>query len=165
MLDEAQPILSIGNAWMPVKDTDWSLWKKLLNEGELIIKADTIEELAAKLSMPELAATITAYNDNAANGVDPDFGRTENLQPIANGLFYAVKTIPYCSWSTGGPMANENMEVLDEQGTVIPGLYVAGEGAGHALVAGKTPISGMYLGMDATFGIDAADHAAAYALK
>ena len=165
MLDEAQPILSQGNAWMSVKDKDWSLWNRLLNKGELIIKADTIEELAERLSMPELAGTVETYNANAAVGTDPEFGRTENLQPIENGPFYAVKTIPYCSWATGGPMANENMEVLTEQGTVIPGLYVAGEGAGHALVAGKTPISGMYLGMDATFGIDAADHAAAFALN
>ena len=115
--------------------------------------------------MPEHAGTLETYNANAAAGTDPEFGRTENLQPIENGPFYAVKTIPYCSWATGGPMANENMEVLTEQGTVIPGLYVAGEGAGHALVAGKTPISGMYLGMAATFGIDAADHAAAFALN
>lgn len=162
MLEE-QPILSQGNAWMSVKDKDWSLWKSLLEEGELIVKADTAQELGEMLSMPELAGTLEAYNASAAAGEDPDFGRTEKLVPFENGPFYAVKTIPYCSWATGGPMANENMEVLREDGSVIPGLYVAGEGAGHALVAGKPPISGMYLGMDATFGIDAADHAAAYA--
>ena len=114
--------------------------------------------------MPELTATINTYNSYAADGTDPDFGRTEKLQALENGPFYAIKTISSCSWATGGPMANENMEVLNEEGAVISGLYVAGEGAGHALVAGKTPISGLYLGMDATFGIDAADHAAAYAL-
>ena len=165
MLDEAQPILSQGNAWMAVKDKDWVLWDRLLEEGELIIKVDTLEELAERLDMPELKATVDTYNTNASADTDPDFGRTEKLQPLDQGPFYAIKTIPYCSWSTGGPMANENMEVLNEAGETIPGLYVAGEGAGHALVAGKTPISGMYLGMDATFGIDAADHAAAYALN
>ena len=115
--------------------------------------------------MPGLVETVATYNTYAADGLDADFGRTENLQALENGPFYAIRTIPYCSWSTGGPMANENMEVLADSGAAVPGLYVAGEGAGHALVAGKTPISGMYLGMDATFGIDAADHAAEYALK
>ena len=165
MLDASQPILSQGNAWMSVKDKEWALWNRLLAEDNLIIKADSVEELAGRLNMPGLVETVANYNAYAADGLDADFGRTENLQALENGPFYAIRTIPYCSWSTGGPMANENMEVLDDSGAVIPGLYVAGEGAGHALVAGKTPISGMYLGMDATFGIDAADHAAEYALK
>lgn len=164
MLDQENPILSCGNAWMPTKDADWAIWNDLLASGDLIVKAETLDELAGLLNMPMLGDTVTAYNTSVANGRDEAFGRTDNLVALENGPFYAIKTIPYCGWASGGPMANENMEVLSEDGTAIPGLYVAGEGAGHTLVAGKTPISGMYLGMSATFGIDAADHAAAYAM-
>lgn len=165
MLDHEDPILSCGNAWMPTKDAEWSVWNEQLGRGELIVKADTVESLADVLNMPALIETITAYNRYVADGVDADFGRTDNLQALENGPFYAIRTIPYCGWASGGPMANENMEVLDTTGAVIPGLYVAGEGAGHALVAGGTPISGMYLGMSATFGIDAGENAAGFSLK
>lgn len=137
----------------------------VISSGISIIPDTSLADLAAQLGMTDLVDTVNQYNEYVTGGTDKEFGRTDKLQAFETGPFYAVKTIPYCSWSTGGPMANENMEVLGEDGAVIPGLYVAGEGAGHALVAGKTPISGMYLGRDATFGIDAADHAAEFAIN
>ena len=165
MIDRETPILSQGNAWMSTKDTEYALFDELTEQGELIVKADSIEELAEKTGLSGLPATVESYNEGAADGKDEQFGRTEKLEPLTDGPFYAIRTIPYCGWAAGGPMANENMEVLREDGSVIPGLYVAGEGAGFTLVSGKTPISGMYLGMASTFGIDAAVHAAEFAQK
>ena len=69
--------------------------ESLIEKG-LAWKADTVEELAEKVGLPVDAfkATIAAYNDGCANGNDP-FGRTKQEVAMANGPFYAVKTVPY----------------------------------------------------------------------
>jgi len=52
--------------------------KELLDAG-IMIKADTIEEIAKKTGYPEktLTDTLETYNQHCASGVDPDFGRGE----------------------------------------------------------------------------------------
>ena len=54
--------------------------QEMVDQG-LVKKADTLEELAALTGLPadELVRTVTAYNENAAAGVDPEFGRGEAL--------------------------------------------------------------------------------------
>ena len=162
MLDQANPVLNAGNSWQTTADSDWAIWNEMVEAGELIVKADTIEELAEKIGAPELAATVTAYNGYAVAGKDEEFGRTQNLLAFEEGPFYAIKTIPYAGRSAGGVLANEKLEVLTAEGTVIPGLYVAGETVGFAVISGEASVSGMYLGMAATYGVGAADSAAAY---
>ena len=144
-IKEDAPLLSAGNAWMPTADKEGELYQELASEGSLIVEADSLEELGEKFSI--------------------SLDALEGKEGFEEGPFVGIKTMAYCSWATGGPLANEKMEVLTEDGFVIPGLYVCGEGAGHGLVAGRTPISGMYLGMCATFGLDAAEGAASYALE
>ena len=97
-----------------------------------------------------------------AAGTDAEFGRTANLVAFEEGPFYAIKTIPYAGRSAGGVLANDKLEVLTAEGQVIPGLYVAGETVGFAVISGEASVSGMYLGMAATYGVGAADSAAAY---
>lgn len=106
-------------------------------------RADSLEELAAKIDVPPaaLVATVNRWNDGLPRGEDPDFlrhrtlaakGSTENPDPIDKAPFYAVRTLPaelVCTHA--GLEIDEAAAVLDERGDVIPGLFAAGEaGAG-----------------------------------
>ena len=94
MLIPDAKVFSTG-AWGSVKEEFDPYMESLIEKG-LAWKADTVEELAEKVGLPVDAfkATIAAYNDGCANGNDP-FGRTKQEVAMANGPFYAVKTVPY----------------------------------------------------------------------
>ena len=94
----------------------------------VILKADTIEELAEQMGVDAatLADTFNHYNEMASAGVDEDFGRTVNLAPVQTPPFYAAKIIPVTCDSAGGLVVNTAAEVLNWAGDAIPGLYAAG---------------------------------------
>jgi succinate dehydrogenase/fumarate reductase flavoprotein subunit/uncharacterized protein with FMN-binding domain len=166
MLNREKPLLSAGNSWTPTPDRDWAIFNRMVQEGALIYKADTIEELAGKIGVDAAAfkSTIARYNGYAVAGRDEEFGRTNNLIVFDTGPFYALKTIPYAGRSAGGPVADAKMQVLNTRGVVIPGLYIAGEIIGFSAISGEASVSGMYLGEAVTFGNAAALSAARYAL-
>ena len=142
MLIPDAKVFSTG-AWGSVKEEFDPYVESLIEKG-LAWKADTIEELAEKVGLPVDAfkATIAAYNDGCANGNDP-FGRTKQEVAMANGPFYAVKTVPYVMITCGGPMMTKDCEVLNSDGLVIEGVYMAGEIVGMANVGGRNSIGGM----------------------
>lgn len=116
----------------------WSQDNMAEVEKGWIIQADTIEELAEKIAAePEvgnrmdpavLAATIAQYNQYAADGVDPDFGRpAAGLQPVATPPFYAMKLLPGSASTSGGPRRNGKCQVMHVNGNPIPHLYSCGE--------------------------------------
>jgi succinate dehydrogenase/fumarate reductase flavoprotein subunit len=57
----------------------------------IIMKADTVEELAKKIGVDPtaLAETVTTYNQYCKDGVDPDFGRGEPLYSTFGGIVNA----------------------------------------------------------------------------
>lgn len=97
----------------------------------VVIKADTLEELAEKTGMNAeiLKNTIANFNTYAETGVDLEFGRSAASMTAfaAEGPYYAIETIPGILNTQGGPRRNENAEVLDHKGNPIPHLYSAGE--------------------------------------
>ena len=160
MLIPDAKVFSTG-AWGSVKEEFDPYMESLIEKG-LAWKADTIEELAEKVGLPVDAfkATIAAYNDGCANGNDP-FGRTKQEVAMANGPFYAVKTVPYVMITCGGPMMTKNCEVLNSDGLVIEGVYMAGEIVGMANVGGRNSIGGMGHGNCLVWGKKAAEVIAA----
>ena len=134
------------------------------------VTAGSIEELAEKIGVPaeNLAATVEAYNAAVEAGGTDEFGRlydgtktTYNLavNKIEGDTYYAVPLHALCVMTLGGITANENMQVLDENGTPIPGLYAAGEVVGGIwgkFVSGGTGVMGPIV-----FGKIAARHAMA----
>lgn len=132
------------------------------------VTAGSIEELAEKIGVPaeNLAATVEAYNAAVEAGGTDEFGRlydgtktTYNLavNKIEGDTYYAVPLHALCVMTLGGITANENMQVLDENGTPIPGLYAAGEVVGGIwgkFVSGGTGVMGPIV-----FGKIAARHA------
>lgn len=106
----------------------------------IIVKANTIAELATKMKMPNLAATVDAYNRLCASGRDTQFNKpAEFLDKIGNGPYYCVVMASYTYGSCGGLDINERFEVLNTSGKVIDGLYAVGTDAMGVLFTEKKP--------------------------
>ena len=129
----------------------------------VVVKAASLESLAEKIGVPVdgLTATIERFNGFAETGVDEDFRRGESaydryyadpkvkpnpsLAPIDQGPFYAVKIVPGDLGTKGGIVTDERARALRPDGTVIDGLYAAGNCS--SAVMGHT-----YAGPGATIG-------------
>jgi 3-oxosteroid 1-dehydrogenase len=128
-----------------------------------VFRAPTLAELAPHLGVDAegLAKTVTRFNEFAETGRDTDFGRGDsaydhyygdprnrpnpNLAPLAQPPFYAVKIVPGDLGTKGGMRTDAHARVLRPDGTVIPGLYAAGNAS--AAVMGRS-----YAGAGATIG-------------
>ena len=129
----------------------------------VIKKSSTLSGLAAEIDVPaeELEATVERFNEFAAAGVDQDFHRGESaydkyysdprvspnpsLHVIDKAPFYAVKIVAGDLGTKGGLVTDERARVLRSDGSVVPGLYAAGNAS--AAVMGYT-----YAGPGATIG-------------
>lgn len=144
---------------------------------EVLVKADTIEELAKKIGVDAkgLAETVRKNNEYARSGKDADFKRGESyydryygdsktspnpcIAPIAQGPFYAIPIHPGDIGTKGGVLTDVNGQALDKSGAPIPGLYVIGNSAA-SVMGSKYPGAGATLGPAMTFGYLAAKHIA-----
>lgn len=76
-------------------------------------------------------ASIERYNKLAKDGYDADFGKkASRMFALENGPFHADKfecalLLVIC----GGLESDEDCHTFDENGNIIPGLYVAGKNA------------------------------------
>ena len=136
--------------------------------GEHVMySGNSIEELAAAINVPaeNLKKTIEDYNAAVEKGEPDQFGREFNVSNTYNLVtnkiegekYYAIRLHALCVMTLGGVTANSNMQVLDEAGNVIPGLYAAGEVVGGIwgkFVSGGTGVMGPIV-----FGKIAAAHA------
>ncbi|WP_228000094.1 3-oxosteroid 1-dehydrogenase [Nocardia australiensis] len=129
----------------------------------VLVKAATVSGLADKLGVPvdRLTATVDRFNGFARSGLDEDFHRGESeydhyygditnkpnpsLGALAKGPFYAAKMVPGDLGTKGGVKTDPAARALRPDGTVIPGLYAAGNTS--APVMGHT-----YAGPGATIG-------------
>ncbi|MCB9680632.1 MAG: FAD-dependent oxidoreductase [Alphaproteobacteria bacterium] len=139
-------------------------------------RADTLDDLARQCGIDAkgLKATVAAFNEAAARGVDGAFHRgataydryygdasvrpNPNLGPIAHPPFYAARMVPGDLGTKGGLLTDAHARVLRTDGTVIEGLYAAGNTT--ASVMGRTyPGPGSTLGPAVTFAWIGAHHA------
>jgi len=126
--------------------------------------APSAARLAGLLGMDEIAFedTLATFSKAAGEGVDPAFGREASefdqswgdgarsgpqacLGPIDRAPFYATRVYAGCSGTTGGPVIDEQSRVLSVRGTVIPGLWAAGNAVANPF-GGVAPSSGGTLG-------------------
>ncbi len=104
-----------------------------LEAGDLYT-GETIEELAESMGVPSdaLVATVDRYNELAEAGYDEDFGKqAARLKPIKKAPFYAFARQAACLTPLCGLEVNGDMQVLDQDGNVIEGLYAAGNNSGN----------------------------------
>ena len=123
------------------------------------ITADTFEELGEKMGLNAavVAETLNNYNSYVDAGHDPEFGRL--LLAKLEAPYCAVKVVPCEIITYGGIARNENSEVIRADGTVIPGLYTAGEASANSAYMGFTITNAFVWGRIA--GANAAAFAAA----
>jgi 3-oxo-5alpha-steroid 4-dehydrogenase len=124
------------------------------------------DELTAELGLPEgsLAATMADYNESAARGEDPEFGkRAEWLVPLDEPPFGAidlrVAATIYAGFPLGGVVTTPDGQVVRTDGAAVDGLYAVGRVASSLALARYC--SGISLGEGTFFGRRAAAAAAA----
>ena len=124
-------------------------------DGTEVVKADTIEELAALMGVDAdtLVKSVETYNTACATGNDTEFGKdASNLTAIDAAPYYAVRIYVCTGGTIAGVKTNLDFQVLREDGSVINGLYAGGEtsnremyayayssgsGVGYALASGR----------------------------
>ena len=137
-------------------------------------KAASLSDLAAEIDVPAdaLAETIDRFNGFAKSGKDEDFHRGDSaydryyadpkvtpnpsLHRIDQGPFYAVKIVPGDLGTKGGIVTDERARALRPDGSVIDGLYAAGN-CSSAVMGYTYAGPGATIGPAMTFGYLAAE--------
>ncbi|MFF3376083.1 3-oxosteroid 1-dehydrogenase [Streptomyces sp. NPDC002680] len=136
-------------------------------------KAWTVDALATAIGVPAAAlrTTVSRFNSLALNGDDTDFGRGDSaydhyytdpavlpnscLAPLWLPPYYVFRIVPGDLGTKGGLRTDARARVLRADGTVIPGLYAAGN-ASAAVMGHSYAGAGSTIGPAMTFGYVAA---------
>ena len=122
-------------------------------DAGVLVRADSLQELAAALGTPELPAQVARWNVSVKTGVDEDFGRgaadsyerqllavfqrypgipgphahpNPSLAPVEAGPFYGARVVLSDLGTKGGLVCDEQARVLRTDGTPLRGLYACG---------------------------------------
>ena len=127
------------------------------------VTGETYEELGKAMGVDEaaFAETMNTWNGYVDAKNDPDFGRTSFANKLDTAPYYAIKVTAGVHHTMGGLKINTNTEVLKADGSVIPGLFAAGEVTGG--VHGATRLGGNAVADFTVFGRIAGKAASDYA--
>ena len=127
------------------------------------VTGETYEELGKAMGVDEaaFAETMNTWNGYVEAKNDPDFGRTSFANPLNTAPYYAIKVTAGVHHTMGGLKINTNTEVLKADGSVIPGLFAAGEVTGG--VHGANRLGGNAVADFVVFGRIAGTAASKYA--
>jgi succinate dehydrogenase/fumarate reductase flavoprotein subunit len=147
---------------------------------DFFITANSLAEIAAHygIDAEALEEEVAAFNENAAQGIDPVFHRGEKkgdtcigayhpygealpnpvLAPVSTPPFYAALYVPGTCGTNGGLKTDENSQVLNTKGEVIPRLYAVGN-CSASITGGQYCGAGMTLGAGAVMSWIAVRHA------
>lgn len=148
---DAKTIFSHNN-FAPHVNPDTVLTNEAAIAAGIVVKCDTVAELAAEMGVDEAAVqtTLDTYNGFAANNYDAQFYRGQDLntygEPIAwpgrendkvkiaaydlvpiEAPYYLARIAPVVINSQGGPRRDAQCRVIGLDGNPIPRLYAAGE--------------------------------------
>jgi 3-oxosteroid 1-dehydrogenase len=130
------------------------------------VRADTLADLAERLDLPDLVATVARFNGFAETGVDEDFGRGQDeydtffasgdgpnkaLVPVDRPPYFAARFVLSDLGTKGGLVTDAHGRVLREDGAVIGGLYATGNSSA-SVVGAVYPGPGAPLGTAMVFG-------------
>lgn len=143
----------LKSAPLPIDGWDRAKYEDAFNSEPMFYKAATLDELATKTGVDKagLVKTIAAYNAAQASGKDA-LGRAHMPRSIAKGPFYAIRHQGYSITSTVGLAVNNDLQVIRSDGSVIKGLYAAGELLGTAQLMGSAFCGGMNVMPALTYG-------------
>ncbi len=155
--------------------------KAMIGDDKMLVKADTLEELAEKIGVDinGLKDTMVKVKKYAETGIDEEFGRgsddhdtmygdpevTPNAcwGPMDKGPYYATKMLLGDLGTKGGLRINHQGQVLRADGSSIEGLYAAGNSTA-SIMGSKYPGAGCTLGPSMTMGYKAGHHIMGQAL-
>ena len=137
-LRTSKPLVGLGISTVGYGFVDWDAKNEKPIASGLILKADTIEDLAKLIKnhpenkdrmVPEnLVKTVEKFNQFCDEKKDGDFGRrAATLGKIQQGPFYAMPLVAGGPNTKGGLLADADRRVLSWDGTPIPRLYSVGE--------------------------------------
>lgn len=131
----------------------------LIEQGRAF-KGDTLEELAEQIGVDpaNLVKAVEEFNAAVDSGKADAFGRTLFDKKIDTPPYYAGARVPTVHHTMGGVEINEFTQVIDATGTIIPGLYAAGEVTGG--IHGSNRLGGNALADVTVFGRIAGESAA-----
>ncbi len=153
------PIWAIFDADAVMREK-WTVAPPYVDPDGYFYSADTLHALAAAIdnkyqrkpiSGAVLESTVARYNSFVESGKDEDFGKPAPKYKIQTPPFYAAWAMPVIHDTRAGLRINAKCQVVDFSGTVIAGLYCAGESAGgfglHGLA--RCLVQGRIAGMNA----------------
>lgn len=131
----------------------------------IVVKADTIPELAEKLGLPveNFVRTVERYNELYDKQVDEDFGKEAfRLSALRTPPFEGVRLSGgYFICTLDGIRIDTNINAVDAEGKPIEGLYVAGDcSGGYFDTSYPNLLAGCAAGRSITFGRLAGKNAA-----
>jgi succinate dehydrogenase/fumarate reductase flavoprotein subunit len=130
----------------------------------LVIKADTIEELATKLGVDgaNLKATVDHYNELFDSGVDSDFGKEPfRMSSLKKAPFYGAKLGGLMLCTMDGVQIDTNGQAIGQDEKPIEGLFVVGNDSGRYYFSTYPNFgAGTNAGRCATFGRICGKHVA-----
>ncbi|WP_112266135.1 3-oxosteroid 1-dehydrogenase [Lentzea terrae] len=139
-----------------------------------VVKNWSLDGLASAIGVPgtALKATVSRFNNQALTGRDADFKRGDSaydhyytdpailpnscLAPLWVAPYYAFKIVPGDLGTKGGLVTDARARVLRPDGSVIPGLYAAGN-VSSAVMGRSYAGAGSTIGPAMTFGYIAAN--------
>ena len=102
-------------------------------EAGLVVKADTLEELAEKMNLPvdTFVATVKRYNELCAKGEDEDFYKEAyRMIALETAPFYAFRNSSWGLCTLDGIRVNTHSRPIDANGKAFDGLFVIGDSSG-----------------------------------
>ena len=133
-LGKGHDCLAIGDAGTAASFAEIrpGMLKRELDRG-CVFQFETLDDLARRFKVPAeaLRQTIAEFNETVKTRKDP-VGRPVNarMKPLGQGPWYAARMSPKIHHCMGGLYTNEKTQVYNVDGSLIPGLYAAGEATG-----------------------------------
>jgi 3-oxosteroid 1-dehydrogenase len=150
--------------------------KDMIGDDKMLVKADTLEELANKIGVDYqgLKETMAKVKEYAETGDDKDFGRGSDAHdtmygdpdvkpnacwgPMDKGPYYATQLLLGDLGTKGGMVINHQGQVIGQDDQPIEGLYACGNSSA-SIMGSKYPGAGCTIGPAMTIGFIAGHHA------
>ncbi|MDI9520295.1 MAG: flavocytochrome c [Bacillota bacterium] len=134
----------------------------LLKTGDMV-EGKTLKEVADAMGVDaqQLEKTVEAWNGYVKDGKDLEFNKRGTLYPIGEGPYWLLRCAPAVHHTMGGIVIDTGAHVLRADGTVIKGLYAAGETTGG--IHGNNRLGSAAIADITVFGKIAGESAAAEA--
>lgn len=120
--------------WMPEINQLYLDLEEELPQGKTV-RGETVAQLAERIGAPDdvLEETLRQYQQFCVDGEDLEFEKdSKYLLPLGTeGPWYGVQMLRKFDVTMGGVSIDSHMRALRPDGSVIPGLYVAGDTASN----------------------------------